>query len=135
MRSEFSKREFLHLFAAGGVAAATGLLPAGNADARESVPVETFTELAQLLVAVSYLAGFGFVIAGIFKFKQSKQNPSQIPLDLIFAVWAMLDDATASSLTASGYSPRFLLDAVEQAKAGEPCDLLAFFNDLKLLSC
>lgn len=39
-----------------------------------------FQGLARLMIAVSYLAGIGFVISSIFKFKQHKDNPTQIPL-------------------------------------------------------
>ena len=50
-------------------------------------------------------------------------------------MWASLDDTTAASLTASGYSPYYLVGAVEQAEDGDTSDLLAFFIDLELLSC
>ena len=36
--------------------------------------------LAKMMVAISYIAGIGFVIASLFKFKQHKDNPTQIPL-------------------------------------------------------
>lgn len=41
---------------------------------------ESFSSLAKLMIGVSYLAGIGFVISAIFKFKQHKDNPTQIPL-------------------------------------------------------
>ena len=40
----------------------------------------SFAKLGKLMVAVAYLAGFGFTIAAIFKFKQHKDNPTQIPM-------------------------------------------------------
>jgi intracellular multiplication protein IcmD len=40
----------------------------------------TFEGIAGLMVAVSYVAGIGFVIASLFKFKQHKDNPTQITL-------------------------------------------------------
>ncbi len=40
----------------------------------------SFSQIGQLMIAVSYLAGIGFTIAAIFKFKQHKDNPTQIPL-------------------------------------------------------
>lgn len=40
----------------------------------------SFAQFGQLMIAVSYLAGIGFSIAAIFKFKQHKDNPTQIPL-------------------------------------------------------
>jgi hypothetical protein len=53
---------------------------------------------------------------------------------LIAAVWASIDDSTAAALTALGYSPQFVLDAVEQAENGDASDLIAFFSDLKVLA-
>lgn len=41
---------------------------------------KSFEDLGKLMIAVSYLAGIGFAIAAIFKFKQHKDNPTQIPL-------------------------------------------------------
>jgi len=41
---------------------------------------DSFSNIGKLMVAVAYIAGFGFVIAGIFKFKQHKDNPTQIPM-------------------------------------------------------
>jgi intracellular multiplication protein IcmD len=39
-----------------------------------------FKALGQLILAVAFLAGIGFIMAAIFKFKQHKDNPTQIPL-------------------------------------------------------
>jgi intracellular multiplication protein IcmD len=41
---------------------------------------DTFTDVGKLIVAIAYIAGFGFVMASIFKFKQHKDNPTQIPM-------------------------------------------------------
>ncbi len=41
---------------------------------------ESFSSIGKLMLAVAYLAGIGFAIAAIFKFKQHKDNPQQIPL-------------------------------------------------------
>lgn len=40
----------------------------------------SFSSLGKLMMAVAYLGGFGFSIAALFKFKQHKDNPTQIPL-------------------------------------------------------
>lgn len=40
----------------------------------------SFEAIGKLMIAVSYLAGIAFTIAAIFKFKQHKDNPQQIPL-------------------------------------------------------
>ena len=39
-----------------------------------------FTEIASLMIAVAYVAGIGFGITSIFKFKQHKDNPTQVPI-------------------------------------------------------
>ena len=40
----------------------------------------SFRSIGKLMFAVSFIAGFGFLISGIFKFKQHKDNPTQIPM-------------------------------------------------------
>ncbi|MDR1057208.1 MAG: type IV secretion protein IcmD [Coxiellaceae bacterium] len=40
----------------------------------------TYKSIGQLMTATAYLAGFGLVIAAIFKFKQHKDNPQQVPM-------------------------------------------------------
>ncbi len=40
----------------------------------------TFGSLAKLMTAGCYLAGIGFSVGAIMKFKQHKDNPTQIPL-------------------------------------------------------
>lgn len=51
--------------------------------------VESFSSLGSLLVAAAYLGGFGFVIAGIFKFKQAKDSHGQIPFSTPIAIVAV----------------------------------------------
>ncbi len=41
---------------------------------------KSFEDLAKLITASSYLAGLGFSIGAILKFKQHKDNPTQIPV-------------------------------------------------------
>lgn len=48
--------------------------------------VTSFSSVGKLMVAIAYLAGFGFVIAAIFKFKQHKDNPTQIPMGTPIAI-------------------------------------------------
>ncbi len=40
----------------------------------------SFEQLSKLITAGSYLAGLGFSIGAIMKFKQHKDNPTQIPV-------------------------------------------------------
>src|SRR5690242_18133905 len=41
---------------------------------------EEFAKFGKFLTALAYLSGFSFMVFGIFKFKQHKDNPTQIPL-------------------------------------------------------
>jgi len=42
--------------------------------------VLTFQNVGRLMLACSYISGIGFTIASIFKFKQHRDNPTQIPV-------------------------------------------------------
>ena len=54
----------------------------------------SFTALTQLITAASYIAGLAFAIGAILKFKQHKDNPTQIPIGtpiaLLFVAAALL---------------------------------------------
>ena len=54
----------------------------------------SFESLTKLITAGSYLAGLGFAIAAIMKFKQHKDNPTQItigtPIALVFIAASLL---------------------------------------------
>ena len=39
-----------------------------------------FEDVGKLMIGVAYLSGIGFGIAAVFKFKQVKDNPTQIPI-------------------------------------------------------
>jgi hypothetical protein len=137
MKTNLTKREFLQLSSAGGVAAFLGLLAGTTAEAGKPPTVDILAELAESITAISYIGGLAFAVAAIFKFKQHTDNPAQAPHDplgFLSAVWALIDDSTVTSLTALGYSPQFLVDAVEDAKDGDTSRLLAFFDDLNGLA-
>lgn len=72
-------------------AAAGGSLTIGG---MASSITKSFTNLAKLITAGSYLAGLGFSIGAIMKFKQHKDNPTQIPIGtpiaLVFIAAALL---------------------------------------------
>ena len=78
------------LLIAGEAVAASTLSVGGMASAITG----SFTNLAKLITAGSYLAGLGFSIGAIMKFKQHKDNPTQIPIGtpiaLIFIAAALL---------------------------------------------
>jgi len=42
--------------------------------------VGTFSQIVSLITAISYVAGMGFALAGIMKFKSHRDNPQQVPL-------------------------------------------------------
>jgi len=74
---------------------AVGLSIAGYAFATDTIGnlaqnvTGSFQQLGKLMAATSYLAGFGFAIAGVFKFKQHKDNPTQIPMGTPIALLAV----------------------------------------------
>ncbi len=78
------------LMFAGAAAAATGITIGGMA----SNITDSFTSLTKLITAGSYLAGLGFSIGSILKFKAHKDNPTQItigtPIALVFIAAALL---------------------------------------------
>ena len=45
-----------------------------------------FKAIGQMLVGLAYVAGIGFGISAIFKFKQHKDNPTQVPIGTPFAL-------------------------------------------------
>jgi len=83
-------------------------------DMAESI-TESFTNLTKLVTAASYLAGLAFSIGAIMKFKQHKDNPTQIPIGtpiaLVFIAAALLflptilDAAGNTMFGDSGSSP------------------------------
>lgn len=46
----------------------------------------SFGSISKLIIATAYISGIGFGIAAIFKFKQVKDNPTQIPISTPFAL-------------------------------------------------
>ncbi|HJN37773.1 MAG TPA: type IV secretion protein IcmD [Gammaproteobacteria bacterium] len=45
-----------------------------------------FQAIGNLFIGTAYIAGIGFGVAAIFKFKQHKDNPTQIPIGTPFAL-------------------------------------------------
>lgn len=71
-------------------AAAAGMTLGGMATQITS----SFASLTKLITAASYLAGLGFAVGAIMKFKAHKDNPTQItigtPIALVFVAAALL---------------------------------------------
>ncbi|MBA2648254.1 MAG: type IV secretion protein IcmD [Legionella sp.] len=63
----------------------------------------SFGNLAKLITAGSYLAGLGFAVGAIMKFKAHKDNPTQVPIGtpiaLIFIAAALLFLPTILGIT------------------------------------
>lgn len=57
-------------------------------DMSENV-TKSFRQIGELMIAVAYIAGIGFGISSVFKFKQHKDNPTQIPIGTPFALLAV----------------------------------------------
>lgn len=53
---------------------------ADNAGTIAKNVTDTFANLAKLITATAYIAGLGFAIGAILKFKQHKDNPTNIPI-------------------------------------------------------
>lgn len=41
---------------------------------------QSFANIAKLITAISYVGGIGFALGAVMKFKQHKDNPTQIPV-------------------------------------------------------
>ena len=59
-----------------------------------SAITDSFANLASLITAVAYLAGLGFAVGAIMKFKAHKDNPTQVqigqPIGLLVVAAALL---------------------------------------------
>lgn len=49
----------------------------------------SFEGIGKLILGIAFVAGLGFTMASIFKFKQHKDNPTQIPLGTPIALLAV----------------------------------------------
>lgn len=54
-----------------------------------STLASNFNAVGKLMIGTAYIAGIGFGIAAIFKFKQHKDNPTQVPIGTPFALLAV----------------------------------------------
>lgn len=51
--------------------------------------VSSFQNIGKLMIGTAYISGVGFTIAAIFKFKQHRDNPTQIPVGAPIALLAI----------------------------------------------
>jgi intracellular multiplication protein IcmD len=68
---------FLLAVCGDALAGGTSNLSLGN---MASSITKTFESVAKLITAGSYIAGLGFALGAVMKFKQHKDNPTQIPI-------------------------------------------------------
>lgn len=54
-----------------------------------STVTKSYADIGALMTGTAYLAGLGFGISAVFKFKQHKDNPTQIPIGTPFALLAV----------------------------------------------
>jgi intracellular multiplication protein IcmD len=76
---------YVKLAIAGALTAATVSGYANIGDMAESIN-DTFTQIANLIGGAAYVAGLGFGMAAIFKFKQHRDNPTQVPVGTPFGM-------------------------------------------------
>lgn len=69
---------FLYFYA--NLALADGATNSENLGTIASNITSSFSQLAKLITAGAYMAGIGFCMASMLKFKAHKDNPTQIPI-------------------------------------------------------
>lgn len=73
---------------------ADGTAPSGGISDVANTVTNNLTGVAKLITAASYVAGLGFAVGAILKFKAHKDNPQQIPIGtpiaLVFIAAALL---------------------------------------------
>jgi intracellular multiplication protein IcmD len=88
------------ILTASGAALASSSLTLGN---MASQITDSFTSLTKLITATSYIAGIGFFIGAVMKFKQHKDAPTQTPIGqpitLTFVAASLLFLPTILSVT------------------------------------
>ncbi len=92
-KSVFAKTMFLLATMLAGGAAVAGTSTANLGDIATNI-TSNFSQLTNLITACSYIAGLGFAIGAIMKFKMHKDNPTQVPIgtpiSLVFIAAALL---------------------------------------------
>ncbi len=124
----------------GGSCEAAGALAAARSPHAAFTSTGVYTDLsnlsslplAKLITAASYIAGLGFSIGAIMKFKQHKDNPTQIPIGtpiaLVFIAAALLFVPTIlSAVNATIYDPYAATAAAD--------DLVAYIPEDAILGC
>jgi intracellular multiplication protein IcmD len=86
MKRKTKIRGFVALIALVMMDAALAAKTASTIGNMASNLVSNFNAVGKLMVGMAYMAGVGFGIASIFKFKQHKDNPTQVTIGTPFAL-------------------------------------------------
>ena len=87
MNKKMVKKIALCLGAVACVAMGTAALAAGSGVGTIAANVTSnLANIAKLITAASYVAGMGFAVGAIVKFKAHKDNPTQIPIGMPVAL-------------------------------------------------
>ena len=70
-------------------AAGSGSSQAANLGTLATNVTDSFQGIGKLMVGTAYTAGLGFGVAAIFKFKQHKDNPTQVTIGQPFTLLAV----------------------------------------------
>ena len=83
----------------------------------------SFNALGLMITAISYLAGFAFSVASVFKLKQHKDNPQQVPVTTGIAMLAFgIGLIFMPSLVQMGGATLFTGGGVTAGTSGIACD-------------
>ena len=88
----FRKKNTLKLLAYTGAVATcfcAGQALAVNIGGIADTITGSFSSIGKLMIATAYIAGMGFSVAAVFKFKQHRDNPTQIPVGTPIALLAI----------------------------------------------
>ena len=94
MNKQGKSNSFFGFLLSVGICLFTGSAFATDMGNMASAVTGTFSNVTKLITGGSYIAGLGFSVASIMKFKQHKDNPTQIPVGtpvaLVFIAAAFL---------------------------------------------
>lgn len=83
----------------------------------------SFGAMGLMMSSISYLAGISFVIASVFKLKQHKDNPQQIPVTTGITMLALgIGMVTMPSVVGMGGATLFGKNAVTAGTSGFECE-------------
>lgn len=103
--------------------AASGTPAAGSLGDVATNVTSSFSALGKLITAISYLAGFAFCTASVFKLKQHKDNPQQVPVTTGISMLAFgIGLIFMPSIVQMGGATLFTGGGVTAGTSGIACD-------------